>query len=173
MKLISISEFNEKYGVVGKSLITKNCDGTEVVVYARPKEIENKGHFGCPPEQKTVTSYGYISSKRYDNEILNPFISVQIPEPRFAPSVEISTEEVKKTLGIKKQKDLVIEMKRAIRYAKFEHANFDKMSPTKIEINGDELTEFIKKETRLYMDTWVVGTLELALEIIENNNRRG
>lgn len=67
-----------------------------------------------------------------------------------------------KPLGRKEADKLVLQLKQALRSAKMESANFEGMS-SGIDPKENK-TEFIKEETRLYRQSWIVHPLEKVLE---------
>jgi hypothetical protein len=60
-----------------------------------------------------------------------------------------------------KTKEVAKQIRAAIAAAKLERAEFGSVH------KSEDVPAFIRERTRLYRESWIVGPLEIALEIIE------
>jgi hypothetical protein len=68
-----------------------------------------------------------------------------------------------------KTKEVAKQIRAAIAAAKLERAEFGSVHKSEDvpAMKEKDVTAFIRERTRLYRESWIVGPLEIALEIIE------
>lgn len=78
-----------------------------------------------------------------------------------------------KVFGEKKKRAALSILKSAITAARFENASFSQLhGDLKYPKREEDVTEFIKERTRLYMDSWVIWRLKEIEDLINGRDRR-
>lgn len=73
-----------------------------------------------------------------------------------------------KTIRRKIVEKAMRQLEEAARAATFSTANFDGIHEPSITLNAKERTKFIKEQTRVYRESWIIPPIRNAIRILEN-----